>query len=152
MSPHAWRRQGPRKPSSCAAFTPNSHWGRAATRKKSLASMHAGSLRSCLTLCHPVDCGLPGFSVRQRVFSSQEYLSIMANTGCHTLLEHCLSCYRAANPPEYLVLPEPLRTRSATAPPYLALPGAHPTSRAASGAPTCRGGNKTTAETQGQCG
>ena len=30
---------------------------------KSLASMHTGSLWSCPTLCNPVDCGLPGFSV-----------------------------------------------------------------------------------------
>ena len=31
---------------------------------KCLASMHTGSLWSCLTLSNPVDCGLPGFSVR----------------------------------------------------------------------------------------
>ena len=30
---------------------------------KSLASMHTGSLWSYPTLCNPVDCGLPGFSV-----------------------------------------------------------------------------------------
>ena len=34
-------------------------------RQKSLESMHAGSLWSCLTLCDPVDCGLPGFPVRE---------------------------------------------------------------------------------------
>ena len=28
--------------------------------------MYAGSLWSCPTLCNPVDCGLPGFSVRER--------------------------------------------------------------------------------------
>ena len=33
-------------------------------QKKSLASMHAESLRLCSTLCDPVDCGLPVFSVR----------------------------------------------------------------------------------------
>ena len=33
-------------------------------KKKILASMHAGSLQSCPTLSDPVDCGLPGFSVR----------------------------------------------------------------------------------------
>ena len=33
--------------------------------------MHTGSLWSCPTLCDPVDCGLPGFSIR--VFSTQEY-------------------------------------------------------------------------------
>jgi len=32
--------------------------------KKSFASMHTGSLQSCAALCDPVDCGLPGFSVR----------------------------------------------------------------------------------------
>ena len=58
-------RQGPHKPSSWATFMLNSHWGRAATSKKSLASMHTGSLWLCPTLCNPVDCGLPGFSVRE---------------------------------------------------------------------------------------
>ena len=33
--------------------------------KKSLVFMHAGSLQSCPTLFDPVDCGLPGFSVRE---------------------------------------------------------------------------------------
>ena len=31
---------------------------------QSLESMHEGSLWSCPALCDPVDCGLPGFSVR----------------------------------------------------------------------------------------
>ena len=61
---HTLRSQGPHKPSSCATFTLSSHWGRAAMGKKSLASMRAESLQSCLTLCDPVDCGLLGFSVR----------------------------------------------------------------------------------------
>ena len=34
MSLHTWRCQGPHKPSSCATFMLNSHWGRAATGKK----------------------------------------------------------------------------------------------------------------------
>ena len=83
---HTWRHQSPCKPSSCTTFTLSSHWGRAATGKKSLVSMHAGLLRSCPTLCDSVDCALPGFSVRG--FSRQEYWSVLANTGCHTLLEH----------------------------------------------------------------
>ena len=33
VSLHAWRHQGPRKPSSCAPFMLSSHWGRAATGK-----------------------------------------------------------------------------------------------------------------------
>ena len=71
MSMHTWCHQGPRKPSSCATFTLNSHWGRAATGKKSLATMHAGSLWSCPTLCNPVDCGLPGFPVREGVLQAR---------------------------------------------------------------------------------
>ena len=42
----------------------NSPWGRAATAKRVLC-LCAGSLRSCLPLCDSVDCGLPGFSVRE---------------------------------------------------------------------------------------
>ena len=65
MSLHTLSHQGPHKPSSCATFMLNSHWGRAASgKKKNLASIHTGSLWSCSSLCHPVDCGLPGFSVR----------------------------------------------------------------------------------------
>ena len=33
--------------------------------KKSLASRPAGSLQQCPTLCSPVACGLPSFSVRE---------------------------------------------------------------------------------------
>ena len=68
MSLHTWCHQGPRKSSSCTTFMLNSHWGRAATgKKKSLAFMRTESLQLCPTLCNPVDCGLPGFSVRERV-------------------------------------------------------------------------------------
>ena len=65
MSLHTQCRQGPCKPSSYTTFTLNSHWGRAATGKISLASMRTGSLQLCLTLCDTVDYGLPGFSVRE---------------------------------------------------------------------------------------
>ena len=40
--------------------------------KKCLASMHAGSLRLCPTLCDPVDCALPGFSVREGASSGKK--------------------------------------------------------------------------------
>ena len=65
--------------------------GQSCHRQKSFASMHVGSLGLCPTLCGPVDCGLPGFSVQG--FSRQEYWSVLANTGCHILLEHYISCY-----------------------------------------------------------
>ena len=53
----------------------------------------------------------------------------------------------AANPPEYLVLPEPLVLTGANPSP----PG-QPQELNPSRQPTCRGGNKTTVETLGQCG
>ena len=71
MSLHNLAPQGPRKPSSCATSTLRPHWGRAATGKKSLVSMHPRLLWSCLTLCDPVDCGLPGFSVRKGVLRAR---------------------------------------------------------------------------------
>ena len=91
MSLHTWRHQDPHKPSACATFTLNPHWVRAATGKKCFASVHAGLLQSCPTLCSPVDCELPGFSVRG--FSRQEYWHVLANTGRHALLEHYVSCF-----------------------------------------------------------
>ena len=66
-------------------------------KKKSLVFMQAGLVWSCPTLCGPVDCGLPGFSVRG--FSRQEYWSILANTGCHPLLKHYISCCPSRQPP-----------------------------------------------------
>ena len=54
MSLHTWRCQGPCKPSSCATFMLNSHWGRAATGKKKsyvythrVASVMCSSLLPC---------------------------------------------------------------------------------------------------------
>ena len=50
MSLRTWRHQGPCKLSSCATFTLNSHWGRAATGKKSLASRVASVVSNSVTL------------------------------------------------------------------------------------------------------
>ena len=155
MSLHTWHRQGPREPSSCSTFT-HSHWGRAAAGKKRLVPTHAGSLQSCLILCNPVDCGLPGFSVRG---------VLQART-----LER-IGQYQLPYPSGalYILLPRPptpLRTWCGQNP---CDPSSCPTSppgphrggpkspRAASGAnpsgrPPCRGGDKTTTETWGQCG
>ena len=47
-------------------------------------------------------------SLEGQGFSRQEYWSILANTGCHTLLETIFPAALATNPPEDLVLPEPL--------------------------------------------
>ena len=65
MSLHTWRRQSPCKPNSCTIITLNSHWGRAATGKKLLA--YVRRVTSVVSdFSDPVDCGLPGFSVRER--------------------------------------------------------------------------------------
>ena len=65
MCLHTWCHQGRLKPSSYATFMLNSHWGRAATGKKILHLCTKGMLRSCPTLCNPIDYGLPGFSARE---------------------------------------------------------------------------------------
>ena len=107
MSLHFWCHQGPHKPSNCATFTLNSQQGRAATGKNSLMSMRAGLLWSSPTLYDPVDrllCQGGGFS-------RQEYWSELASTGCHTLLEHYISCCPSCQLPWYLVLPEPLQPK-----------------------------------------
>ena len=45
--------------------------GQSCHRQKSLASICTGSLQSCPTLCDPVDCSLPGFSVREGVLQAR---------------------------------------------------------------------------------
>ena len=84
----------------------------------------AGSLQSYSTLCYPMDGGLPGFSVRG--FSRQEYWSVLGNTGCHTILQHCISCFPSH---QLFWVPSGARTpatQAATPPPHLALPEADP--------------------------
>ena len=86
MSLHTWRCQGPRKPSRCATFTLNSHWGRTATGIKRcciyahrVTLVMAGYLRPCTVVCQA--------SLSERGFSRQKYWSVLVNTGCHTFLE-----------------------------------------------------------------
>ena len=104
----------------------NSHWDRAATGKTSLVSIRAGSLQSYLSLCDPVDCGLPGFSVRDGGFSRQEYWSISANIDCHTFLEHYISCFPSHQLPWVPDAARTPATQAAAPSPHLALTGANP--------------------------
>ena len=147
-----------RLPTSQAATPPScqSHWGRAATGKKSFVSVCAGSLWSCLTLW---SCRLWLFRLlcQGGGFSRQEHWSILANTGCHTLLEHFISCCPGRQIPWVSGVVRTPATQAAAPPPHLASQGKPKPSRAASGAnpsgrPTCRGGNTMTIETQRQCG
>ena len=88
--------------------------------------MCAGSLWSCPTLCDPVDCGLPGFCVRMVGFFRQEYWSILANTGCHTLLEHYISCCSSLQLPWVPGAARTPVTQAAAPPPHLAFTEANP--------------------------
>jgi len=81
--------------------------------------MHTGSLQSCPTLWNPVDCGLSGFSVRG--FSRQEYWSVLANTGWHTLLEHYIFCCPSCQLPWVPGAARTPMTQAAAPPLHLAL-------------------------------
>ena len=127
--------------------------GRAPKGNTSLASICAVSLQSCPTLCNSVDCGLPGFSVREGVLQAR----ILEHIGQYWLPYPSAAAALAANSPEYLVLPEPLRPKQLHHLHTWPSQGQAQVSRTASGAspsgrPTCRGGNKATIETERQCG
>ena len=145
--------QCPCKPSSCITFTVNSHWGRAATGKK----------KKVLCLCRQGHFGPVQLfatcqtSLLERGFSRQEYWSVLANTGCHSLLEHYMSCCPRRQPLRVHGFVRTPVTQADAPLPHLALTGANtsppgqPRELNPSGQTTCRGGNKTTTETQGQC-
>ena len=125
MSLHTWHRQGSHKPSNCINFTLNHHWDRAATgKKKKKKVLHlltqgcSGHVQHFATLW-TVACqaSLSGS------FSRQEYWSVLANTGCHTLLEHYISYCPSRQVP---CIPAAARTpvsEAAAPPPHLALTG-----------------------------
>ena len=111
MSLHTWCVQSPHKPSSCATFMLNSHWGRAATDKKNSSFFVCRVARSCPTLCDPLDCGLPGFSVRERGSPGKNtgvYWPILVAILCKTTV---FPASLAATSPDDLVLPEPLQPK-----------------------------------------
>ena len=115
--------------------------------------MHVGSLKLFPALCNPVGCGLPGFPVGG--FSRQEYWSVLANTGCHMLLEHYISCcpsHQLPQVPGAVISPV---TQTAALPPHQALTGAssHPPGQTQVQIweinPLHRGGHKATIGSQG---
>ena len=59
-------------------------------------------------------------------FSRQEYWSILANTGCHTHLEHYISCCPSRQLPWVPGAARTPVTQAAAPPPHLALTGANP--------------------------
>ena len=100
-------------------------------KKEILASMCTGSLWSCLTL-QPCRRWPARLLCQGEGFSRQEYWSLLANTGCHTLLEHSISCCSSRQIP--WCCQNPCDPSSCTA----STPGPHKrklrSSRAASGA------------------
>ena len=85
--------------------------GTAAQGKKYIyiPCMCTGLLQSCPTLCGPVDCGLPGFSVRGG--SPGKNTGVYWPTLVAILYSTVLPAALAANSPEYLMRPEPLRPK-----------------------------------------
>ena len=156
MSLHTWHHQGSCDQSSCTTFKLNLYWRRAATgrkkKKKSLASIHPACfsrVQLCVTLW-AVTCqvSLSG------AFSRQEYWIVLVNVHCHTLLEHCISCFPSCQLPW---VPSAARTLQPKQLHNLhiwsSLGQTHVLQRRlienCSGWHTCRGGNKATDETQG---
>ena len=88
--------------------------------------MHTGSLQSCLTLCGPGDCALPGFSVREGASPGKNTGAILASTGCHALLEHYISCCPSRQPPWVPGAARNPATQAAAPHPHLGLTGADP--------------------------
>ena len=148
---------GPCKPNGYTTFTLNSHWGGAATGKKKKSCIYAHRVTLVMSNClWPVDCGLPGFSVRgvlqaRMLESIGQYWLPCPSRALYFLLPSLptpLSTWCCQNPCD------PSSRTTSTPDPHRGRPKF---SRAASGAnpsgqPTCRGGNKITIETQGQCG
>ena len=117
--------QGPRKPSSSTTFALNLHQGRAATGKKSLASMHPGLLQSCPDPLRPCRLWPARLLCQGGGFSRQTYRSILASICCHTVLEKHISCCQSCQlhwVPGAAITPE---NQAAAPPPYLALTGAN---------------------------
>ena len=70
--------------------------------------MLTGLLWYCLTLCDPVDCSMPGFSVRNGGSPGKNigaYWPILVAIPYYSII---FPAALAANSPEYPVLPEPL--------------------------------------------
>ena len=153
---HTWCWQGLCKLGSCATFALNSHWAELPQARKALhlwaqASVVSNSLQPCRLRPGRLLCKGGGFS-------RQEYWSVWANTGCHTLLEHYISCCPSHQLPWVAwCWPEPLRPKQLHHLHTWPSQGQTKSSRAVSGVnpsgqSTCRGGNKTISETQEQCG
>ena len=126
----------------------NPHWGRGATGKQK---------KSCVVL---VQLFATLWTVTRqaslsRGLSRQEDWSVLAHIGCHTLLEHYISCFPRHQHPWVPGADITPATQEAELPPYLAFtgtdpsPSGQPQEQNPRGQPTCRGRNKTTMKPRG---
>ena len=126
MSLHTGHHQDPCKPSTCATFTLNCHWGRAATGKeKSHVYAHRVTLVVSNSL-QPHRLWSARLLCQGAGFSRQEYWSVLASTCCHILLERCISCCPSCQLPWVPGAARTPVTQAAAPPPHLALTGANP--------------------------
>jgi len=123
MSPHPWHHQGPRDVSSCNAFMLNPHWGRAATVKKVLHLCTQSCFGDVQFFATPWTLSCQASLSME--FSRQGCWSVLANTGYHTLLEHCISCCPSFQLPWVLGVSRTPATQAAAPPPHLAFTGAN---------------------------
>ena len=119
-------------------------------------SIHVGSFPSCPTLCDSVECRLEGSSARG-VLQAR----ILECIGQYWLPYPSRALYfllpQPGNPLSTLCCQRPCDPSSCTTSTHGPHGGRRESSRAVSGVnpsgpPTCRDGNNTTIETQGQCG
>ena len=128
VSLHIWCHQSPGNPSSCTAFMLNPHWGRAATGQTNKQTNKV--LHLCTQGCFgPVQLFATLWTVACQAsllgeFARQEYWNVLANTGCHTLLEHYICCCSSSQLPWVPGAARTPVTQTAAPPPHLALPGA----------------------------
>ena len=124
VSLHTWRCQGARKPSSCTHLHAQPSLKQSCHRQKVLSLCtqgHFGCVQPFVTLWS-VACQ----ASRSGGFSRQEYWSVLANTGCHTLLEHYISCCPSCQLPWVPGAAKIPATQAAVPPPHLALTEADP--------------------------
>ena len=122
---HTWCHQGSHKQNRGASFMLHSHWGRDATGKKSCICVHrVASIKS--DSLWPCRLWPTRFLYQGGGFSRQEYWSILVNIGCHTLLEHYISCCPSHQFPWVCGGARTPATQGAASPPHLALTGANP--------------------------
>ena len=106
----------------------NSYWSRAATGKKRKKScVYAHTVTSVVSdPLQPCRLWPARLLCQGGWFSRQEHWSVLANTGCHTLLEHCISFCPSRQPPWVPGAARTPATQAAAPPPHLELTGANP--------------------------